>query len=532
VNKLSIALSADGIKVLLLALLLSVLYYSSLSWLVMVDWQRDDYSYGWMIPLVILYLLWEKQPVLRQLKGRPSWLGLLVFIPGLVLYWVGELAGEFFSQYLSFSLLLIGLCWLLFGWKVLKNFAFALLLTLAMYPPPNFLHDKLTFQLKLLSSELGIYLLHLYSMSAYREGNRLDLGFTQLQVVDACSGLRYLFPLIIMAILLAYIYRERWWKKCVLVVSVIPLTLVINALRIALTGVLYKYWGAVVAEGFFHDFAGIFIFMAALVVLLVEMWAMTGFRSFRSWGLLAESTGSLPRAKAGEHEAPLTAEKTSAQSRSWLGPPQFVFAALLLFGSLLAGHFVDFREKIPPARPFSQFPLQVADWQGVRGQLEPDIIKRLDLSDYTMMSYTDPQGRNVQLYTAYYQSQSKGESIHSPETCLPGSGWKFEQSGVVTVPVSTEKRDAIPVNSALMRKGANRQLVYFWFPQRDRIITNAYALKFYNFWDALTRQRTDGALVRLITPVYPEEPLGEAQKRLHGFTQSVVPVLDRFLPSA
>ena len=81
-----------------------------------------------------------------------------------------------------------------------------------------------------------------------------------------------------------------------------------------------------------------------------------------------------------------------------------------------------------------------------------------------------------------------------------------------------------------MEKGASRQLVFFWFPQRDRVLTNAWELKLYNFWDALTRQRTDGALVRLITPVYPDEDAAKAEQRLTAFTKEIVPVLNEFLP--
>jgi len=86
------------------------------------------------------------------------------------------------------------------------------------------------------------------------------------------------------------------------------------------------------------------------------------------------------------------------------------------------------------------------------------------------------------------------------------------------------------VNKAFMEQGAAKQLSYFWFPQRDRVLTNAWELKIYNFWDALTRQRTDGALIRLITPVYPNEDLTQAEARLTAFTQAIVPVLNEFLP--
>jgi EpsI family protein len=88
----------------------------------------------------------------------------------------------------------------------------------------------------------------------------------------------------------------------------------------------------------------------------------------------------------------------------------------------------------------------------------------------------------------------------------------------------------MPVNRAYMLKGDFRQLSYYWFPPRDRILTNAYQLKLYNFWDALTRQRTDGALVRVVTPIYGDEGVADADRRLAAFTQAIVPVLDEFLP--
>ena len=117
-------------------------------------------------------------------------------------------------------------------------------------------------------------MVHLYGMSGYREGNVIDLGFTQLQVVEACSGLRYLIPIMVLSLLLAYFFRAHLWKRIVLFVSSIPLAIVVNSLRIALTGILSSIWGAKVAEGFFHGFSGWLIFLFALAFLLLEMWVL------------------------------------------------------------------------------------------------------------------------------------------------------------------------------------------------------------------------------------------------------------------
>ena len=101
---------------------------------------------------------------------------------------------------------------------------------------------------------------------------------------------------------------------------------------------------------------------------------------------------------------------------------------------------------------------------------------------------------------------------------------------MVKLPVAWGKYSELPVNSAVMSQGENRQLVDFWFPLRDRVVTNAFALKWFNFWDALTRQRTDGALVRVITPVYPGEELKDGNERLLQFIRDMSPVLAEYLP--
>jgi exosortase D (VPLPA-CTERM-specific) len=401
--------------------------------------------------------------------------------------------------------------------------AFALLMALTMFPPPHFLNTKLTFGLKLISSQLGVALLHLYGMSAYREGNVIDLGFTQLQVVDACSGLRFLFPLLIMGILLAYYYRAALWKRLVLVLSTIPLTIVTNSLRIALTGIIYTHWGAAAAEGFFHGFSGWLIFMVSLAVLLAEIWVLRR---------IATGPGESFFPKSGaKHQTPETIEAhpTNKGWRGFFAPPQFVVGVVVLLLTMGISAGVEFREKVPSSRLFSQFPLTAGPWGGTRQYLEQKFLAELDLSDYVMIDYLSPQGKPVNFYVAYYESQRKGESIHSPETCMPGGGWIFNKAGTVQVALAEPGR-SITVNRAVVEKSGNQQLAYFWFPARGRILTNALEMKIYTFWDALTRQRTDGALVRLITPMLPGEQAEDAEKRLQEFTKQIVPVLNEFIP--
>ena len=159
--------------------------------------------------------------------------------------------------------------------------------------------------------------------------------------------------------------------------------------------------------------------------------------------------------------------------------------------------------------------------------MEKKFLDTLDLDDYVIIDYRNAEGQQINFYTAYYETQSKGESIHSPATCLPGSGWLFNEAGARIL--SFDGR-VMPVNRAFMQKGDFKQLSYYWFLQRGRVLTNAYQLKLFVFWDALTQQRTDGALVRVITPVYDNEKLEQAEERLQKFIAVLVPVLEKFIP--
>ncbi len=208
--------------------------------------------------------------------------------------------------------------------------------------------------------------------------------------------------------------------------------------------------------------------------------------------------------------------------------PVFIIAIVLLAATFGFSRGVEFREKVPLKRSFNEFPLTIGEWMGTRQSLDQQFIDSLHFSEYVMVSYRSLKGREIDFYVAYYETQRKGETTHSPETCFPGSGWSFEQAGLANV-VNGDV-SMIKVNRAIMEKSGSRQLMYFWFPQRGRILTSLPQVKIYSFWDALTRQRTDGALVRMITPVYKSERIEDAEKRLQGFAREIAPALEEFIP--
>jgi len=514
------------IRFTLYGLLFLGIYYSAFTWLITHDWEREAYSYCWLIPPVVFFLIWFKRDELSSTPSEPSWAGLVPVGLGIVFFWLGELSGEFFTLYISFWSILVGICLLHLGWKKLKIIGFALFFILTMFPVPHFINTRVMLQLRLISSKLGVAMIHAYGLPVARQGNIIDLGFTKLQVVDACSGLHSLISLIVLCLLIVYFFRDHIWKRTVLLFSSIPLAIVTNSMRIAMTAILYKHFGAGVAEGFFHQFSGLLVFIICIPVLLIEM------RILEKLPPVQSKTSSEPM----ETQTITSDNNPGSQNKKvskhgLFRQPVFVVAVILLGVTLAISSTVDFREKIPAKKNLDQFPLKIGEWSATQRQrMAQKFIVELDLSEYVVINYQNRNGKKVNFYVAYYESQSKGKSIHSPASCLPGSGWSFDQSGTEKITNVPGNNGTLEVNRAVIQLGRKRQLSYYWFPVRGRILNNAYQLKMYNFWDALTQQRTDGALVRLITAVYEGEKLEDAEKRLQDFVREVAPVLEEFLP--
>src|SRR5262249_12371997 len=147
------------------------------------------------------------------------------------------------------------------------------------------------------------------------------------------------------------------------------------------------------------------------------------------------------------------------------------------------------------------YPMTLGDWQGRLNLLDPDIESALGADDYLDATYSNPTTAPVNLFVAYYRSLTQGAGIHSPEVCLPAGGWEVSAWTTIDSGLITASGAALWVNRAIIQKGFSRQLVYYWFDERGRALTNDYAAKAYTVLDAVARARADGALVRVITPI-------------------------------
>lgn len=485
-------------------------------------WDREEYSHGYMIPFVALYLLWQKRVALSNSIGLPSLFGVFCLVVSLFVWLLGEMSGIFtLIQYafimgiFSIALVWLGVKGTLVIWAPIFYLVF-------MIPLPGFIYNNLSSQLQLISSSIGVGVIRLFDISVYLEGNVIDLGSYQLQVVEACSGLRYLFPLMSFGFLIAYIYRGPVWQKAAIFLSTIPITVLMNSFRIGVIGVTVEHFGIAAAEGFLHDFEGWFVFMACLGVLLFEIWLfyLMSSRS-SSFGQLFDldfGAGADTGSADGFKSLKLTLTH-------WLA------LVLLLIAVPISNQIIEREDAYQQREVFTVFPLDKNGWIGRESSIPAAQLDVLDLTDYFIGDYRrGSSSLPVNFYTAWYAAQRKGESIHSPKSCLPGGGWVIQSHTIKPIESIDAYGKPLNVNRVVMQMGEHQQLVYYWFQGRGRNITNEYLAKWYIFWDSLTRNRTDGALVRLVTYVPDGTDIAIAEQRLTDYLNEFYPLFSTYIP--
>ena len=483
---------------------------------------RPEYSHGIMMPFLSGFLIWQQKDQLEKLPLSGTAWGVLFTLLAVLLLMLGKFGSVMVLVQYSSVLVLCGLILSLVGLDFFKRLLVPLTILVLMIPPPEFIFKNLTAGLQLVSSEIGVAFIRLFGVSVFLEGNVIDLGTYQLEVAEACSGLRYLFPLMTLSFVMAHFFRAAFWKRALLFLSSVPITILMNSFRIGAIGILVDLWGQSMAEGFLHDFEGWLIFMASTLILLLEI-------------LLFCKFSSPPVVWREAFGFDMPSSVTAGQARRvWVSNKYFNISCAVVGSMLIFNAFAPSRVEIIPTRnSFVEFPLTFDGWSGYRSTMEQVYIDALKFDDYTMINYMEEGGAGqnpIQFYSAWYDSQQAGESAHSPRTCLPGGGWQIMEIDQVSLGQLVYGSQHLHVNRVLIGKGDSKQLVYYWFQQRGRIITNEYMVKWYLFWDSLTRNRTDGALVRLVVPISEGQSVEIVEKRMQRFLASIAPRLDAFIP--
>jgi EpsI family protein len=185
-------------------------------------------------------------------------------------------------------------------------------------------------------------------------------------------------------------------------------------------------------------------------------------------------------------------------------------------------------EAVPLRQPLDSFPVTLGGWQARSGAiLSAPILAKLRLTDYVMRDYVDATGRRLNLYIGYWDNRRSGAGIHSPKNCLPGHGWEPLEASMVTIPLNSP-RPPITVNQYLVQKDRDQLLVLYWYESEGQAIAGEVPARIAMVKSALVRNRTEGALVRVISPLYGG--VRETSQRLVTFVQTLYPTLGSYLP--
>jgi len=486
-------------------------------------WQLPEYSHGPLIPILSGFLF------LRQLKEYPvdpgpkrdRWVGVLVLFFAIFCGALGKLSK--IDDIVAYATILwVGAILLIsFGWKTGKHFWPPVLHLVYMLPLPGVFYFKMSTFLQFVSSELGVWFLRLLDVPVFLEGNIIDLGALKLHVAEACSGLRYLFPILSFSYIFAVLYRGPTWHKAVLLISAAPITVLMNSVRIAVAGLLAQEFGTEWLDGFTHFFEGWVIFLVCILLLFLLARIMLFFQPKKMSlveALDLDTDGLLPQAARIRLVQPSTA---------------FVGGALVTLTIALAWMFLPARDVVQADRDsFAVFPRTVGDWaqQGPPERLSASVAQTLAADDYrSVQFYREGDPAPIGFFSAWYADQSRG-GVHSPEICLPGAGWEIAWLERVDIAERLGLETEFQINRAVIQKGQVRMMVYYWFDQKGRKIAWDFAAKFYLVWDAIQTGRTDGAMVRLTTLIADGESDEDAAKRLDEMVQTLTPKLDRFIP--
>jgi exosortase D (VPLPA-CTERM-specific) len=501
-------------------LLLLVWLYHSILYNLALQWNHDpNFTHGWLVPAFSLYLLWQDRKRLKTIEVAPHWAGFPLVVAGLVMLVLGVLGIEIFTARLSLLVLVAGLIVLFRGWKFFRAIFFPWAFLFLMVPVPKLILQEFTFPLQLLAAKIATAMLRLVGVPVLREGNVIILAAMPLDVAEACSGIRSLLSLVTLAIIYGYLMEKRNSVRVVLACSAVPIAVFANSFRIFVTGLVVQYWDPDKGQGFYHEFQGWLVFVVSLILLfalhslIVLLWK--------------DAPGKDRPAKRPEPHGEAAKQFAASTTNLW---PRFLAAALLMAatGTYLWAHSQD--EVLPARQPLTSLPMQMNGRNATSFTLDQQSFDILGNPEYILRDYEDPSGRElpVNLFIAYYATQKAGETPHTPAHCLPGSGWIPTQRQIISL--KHPDGSSFPVNRYVIAKGGERQLVLYWFQAQGQEVASEYLLKYYLVSHSIRLHRSDGALIRILTPMYKGESADAAQVRVMQLGDPLLAQLGNYIP--
>lgn len=253
--------------IILISLIVIAIYFQAIIEMVTQWWDDSNYSHGFLIPIVSIYLIWQKKEDFQNIIQKKSNLGLIIILLGAMIYIVGTAAAEFFTARFSLVVIIFGIILFYFGKEFIKELWFPILFLLFMIPIPYVIYYSVTFPMQIISSQAASSFLQLIGLDVVRQGNIINLPNYSLEVVEACSGLRSLMTLSALGAAMAYMTQKNTVSGIFLFLLSVPIAIGANVFRIVITALGAHFISPKLAEGFLHEISGLMVFLVGFLSL-------------------------------------------------------------------------------------------------------------------------------------------------------------------------------------------------------------------------------------------------------------------------
>lgn len=498
-----------GLKWLALGLIFALLYGPLMPGLVSDWYGNETFSYGFLIPLITGYLVWERRARLKSISPQPVlWAAGPLFI-ALALGVLGQAIGDVFSVRVSMILTLASIIYLLLGREYFSALLFPIFYLALMIPVPYVLIKDLTYHLRYLDAAHAGTILAFLGIPVFVDAYFIHIPNMTLEVADVCSGVSSVFALFALGNIYAHFLPIRTSMKVLLVACTLPFAMIANLIRIVIISVLAYNFGSIVFQSTFHWLTGTTVFTIALVLLI-------------STGELLRRNFPLARSNLQSSSAAVDAKPRGTGFSGWLpyGACILLLAVALTFANLQGdGQKVNLNGDLTV--------LASPNNAEVTQPKAPELYHDSNVDKSVSFVATGVESMPIEVFVGYRGEQSGGKRLGSPKINFP-ENWNSVWLRPANVQISGGT--AIRGNWMLTRQGDLQRLVFYWYQIADDTFSGEFENRLRQFKRALLERRTDGAVVRIATPVVRGEMLQKAEERLAAAARKIYPEVVKVLP--
>jgi EpsI family protein len=475
------------------------------------------YSFGVLIPVISIYLIWLKREDLNSILKKPDKIvGFAVLAAGLAVLILGKFSSILVIQEFSLIVSIIGIVLILLGRHAFYMIWFPVLYLIFMIPFWNIILDPLHFPFQIISATLGVKLLNILGIPVFQTGQYLELPNMTLEVAELCSGVNYLISILAIGIPLCYLYLKSWTRRFALLSFAVLVAILSNSLRVA--GVaLFTFYGGITSAANIH---GPFDIFRSLIISAVGILVLCLGVAF-----LKEEKGT-KKGPTGNGPLRVNSLPGNDSDDNSGASPILPFIALVLIA--FVGYTIHTHAPVPVPleKSFSGFPYNIEGWAGI--DTEPSYaqvnFKEMGVSDELSRSYADATGRKLHLYVGYfnYQDQEK-ELINNKLDKLFKYSNKFH--------INLSKYDLNDVNIFYVGNGLDNKLILHWFDINGKKTINRVEAKGYVLKDSILYNKTNAAIIMVQSVIEKGEDKDSVLSECKEFIETISPLLSSHIPN-